>query len=251
MTADANVIRVTHLVLAIFILTSYALAQSPSARAPRQSGGPAQPAVITEKRIGVGLQDVTSPLASSFGLADVRGAIVAWVGHGAAYEAGVQVGDIFLTVGGKPVRDATGMVNLLAAAGDGSVIETEVWRNPYSVPLKIALPEAGTRGGAPKTGRAMTRSTPFAGLVVSELSSEDRCRLGIDSGLLVVSTEGSAAQAGIRRGDVVLRLNAVTLIRITDLYAAANEQAGSAVALLILRNGRPSYHAITLPTVNR
>ncbi|WP_460843349.1 PDZ domain-containing protein [Noviherbaspirillum agri] len=206
---------------------------------------------MTIKSIGVGLQDVTPAVASSFGLRNARGAIVTKLEPGAAYEAGVQVGDIFLTVDGHPVPDATGMVGLLAAADDGSIIETEIWRSPYSMPLKIVLPDAGARRDAAKEERAMARSSPIAGLVVSELSSNDRCRLGVDSGLLVVSADGAAAQADIRRGDVVLRLNAAALVRITDLYAAAKELAGREVALLILRDGQPSYHVITLPATKR
>lgn len=115
------------------------------------------------------------------------GAIVASLERGAAYEAGVQVGDIFLTMEGQPISEAADMVRLVAAAGDGRTIHTEVWRDPYPVPLKIALPAAGAGSDAPNKRRAMPQSTPFAGLVVRELSSEDRCRLGIDSGLLVLS----------------------------------------------------------------
>lgn len=244
-------IRLSILAFAIVFLPSLTLAQSPSAWQTQQTGRAPQPSVITEKSIGVGLQDVTPAIASSFGLDDARGAIVAWLDRGAAYEAGVQVGDIFLAMDGQPVRDAADMVRLVAAAGDGRIVETKVWRDPYPVPLEIALPDAGARLDASKKGRTMPRSTPIAGLVVSELSSEDRCRLRIDSGLLVLSTEDQAAQAGIRQGDVALRLNTVPLTRITDLYAAVKEQAGREVALLILRNGQPSFHVITLPAANR
>lgn len=228
------------------------MAQSSSARPTHQSGHAAQPTVVTENRLGIGLQDVTAAIASAFRLGATRGAIVASLERGPAYEAGVQVGDIFLAVDGQPVTGAAGMLHLLALTGNGRIVETEVWRAPYPMPLKIALPRAGeTPADAPKKQEAMPRSTPLMGLIVRELSNEDRCRFGVEGGLLVLSSENPSAEAGIRRDDVVLMLNSTPLMRITDFYAAAKGQEGREVALLVLRNGWRGFHVVTLPEAGR
>ena len=67
-------------------------------------------------------------------------------------------------------------------------------------------------------------------------------KLNGKNGLLVVGAEGTAAQAGIRRGDVILAVNnneAQNLEQFNKLIAAA--QPGKTVALLVLRGDSTLY----------
>jgi Do/DeqQ family serine protease len=62
--------------------------------------------------LGVTVQPVTSDLASSLGLSDVRGALISSVQHGGpADRAGVQRGDVILALNGSPVADSNALRN--------------------------------------------------------------------------------------------------------------------------------------------
>jgi S1-C subfamily serine protease len=62
--------------------------------------------------LGVTVQPVTSDLAFSLGLSDVRGALISSVQHGGpADRAGVQRGDVILALNGSPVADSNALRN--------------------------------------------------------------------------------------------------------------------------------------------
>jgi serine protease DegQ len=70
--------------------------------------------------IGIETQDITPELAESFGLARDKGPIIAGVvRNGPADRAGIQPGDILLTVAGAPVGSTSEMLNLIAQLTPG------------------------------------------------------------------------------------------------------------------------------------
>ncbi|MEW6512860.1 MAG: Do family serine endopeptidase [Pseudomonadota bacterium] len=75
---------------------------------------------VTRGWIGVEVQDMTQELAESFGVKPDEGALIAGVMRGSpADKAGVKPGDVLLAVGGKPVKDAQVMLDLIAALAPG------------------------------------------------------------------------------------------------------------------------------------
>jgi Do/DeqQ family serine protease len=75
---------------------------------------------VTRGWIGVEVQDMTPELAESFGVKPDQGAVIAGVMRGSpADKAGVKPGDVLLTVGGRTVKDAQVMLELIAALTPG------------------------------------------------------------------------------------------------------------------------------------
>jgi len=90
--------------------------------------------------IGVEPQDITPELAESFGLTRQSGAIIAGVLKGGpADKAGMRPGDILLAVQGKPVRDTTDMLNLIAQLKPGSKAKMKVLRKNREWTLDILV----------------------------------------------------------------------------------------------------------------
>jgi serine protease Do len=58
----------------------------------------------------------------------------------------------------------------------------------------------------PRAGRAPERSANRLGLVVGELSAEQRRALRIDGGLVIEEVRGAAARAELRQGDIIIAL---------------------------------------------
>ena len=92
---------------------------------------------------------------------------------------------------------------------------------------------------------------PYLGVYVSDLTQETarRFQSSVDSGALVekVQPGGPAADAGIRRGDVVTALGSQEIRSSGDLISALrNYQPGDTVKLTILRNGEKSQLQVNL-----
>ncbi len=164
---------------------------------------------VSRGRIGVVIQEVTKELADSFGLAKPQGALVNAVEKGGpADKAGVEVSDIILKFDGKSVTSSGELPRIVGATRPGSKVSLEVWRRGATKELSVTVGEIPADIAA---GRESKRAKPVEavanrlGLVLSELSGEQRKELGIANGVVVADVRGES-RADIRRGDIILAL---------------------------------------------
>jgi len=95
---------------------------------------------VTRGWIGVEVQDLTPELADSFKLPSPKGALIAGVIPGSpAEKGGVRRGDVLVAVEGKPVADASVMLNLIAALEPGKPAALTVMRNQTAVQLQLSV----------------------------------------------------------------------------------------------------------------
>jgi serine protease DegQ len=95
---------------------------------------------VTRGWIGVEVKEITPPIAESFKLGGTRGALIAGVLRGGpADKAGIKPGDVLVEVEGKPVSDATTMVNLVAALAPGKAAKLKLTRQGQNVDLSVTV----------------------------------------------------------------------------------------------------------------
>ncbi|MEO8409711.1 MAG: trypsin-like peptidase domain-containing protein [Propionivibrio sp.] len=95
---------------------------------------------VTRGWIGVESQDITPELAESFGLANSDGALIAGVQRGSPADAGgVKLGDILLSVAGKPIKDPQAMLDVIAAQKPGAKVPFTLRRNKKVVDAAIVI----------------------------------------------------------------------------------------------------------------
>jgi len=188
---------------------------------------------VQRGRIGVGIQELSQPLAESFGLQSPTGALVGSVDKsGPAAKAGVQPGDVILAMNGKPIERSSELPPRVADLKPGSKASLELWRNGAKKQVELTVGElkpekvASSSAGEGEHGRL--------GLAVRPLTDEEKKEAQLANGLLVEQASGPSAQAGIREGDVILAVNGKPVKSAADLRAAAGK-AGKVVALLIQR----------------
>lgn len=201
---------------------------------------------VSRGYMGVTIQAVTEELAQSFGLKQVKGALVNNVIKGGpADKAGLRQGDVITALNGSEVRDPSHLQLLVAEAGVGKVVKISIFRDGKSLELKVALSSADS---APKkqprderSGSQQSGEADLLGLVVENAEQGD--------GVVVVDEVrgGIAAEAGIKRGDVIVSINRKKTANTAE-YARAIHQAGRGGSMVILvRRGDASiYFALRL-----
>ena len=165
---------------------------------------------VARGRIGVVIQEVTRDLATSFGLERPRGALVNSVEKDSpADRAGVEATDIILGFDGKAVESSSDLPRIVGGTAPGSKVSMDVWRRGASRTLAITVGEL-------QEDRIAARDTPRPppqveaapnrlGIVVAELSAEQKKDLKIPGGLVVTEVRPDA-RADVRKGDVLVRL---------------------------------------------
>ena len=95
---------------------------------------------VTRGWIGVGVQDINKELAESFKLPTAKGVLITQIERGSpADKAGVKLGDVLMSVNGKPVGDTTTMLNLVAALRPGEQARVRVARNLEETELTVTI----------------------------------------------------------------------------------------------------------------
>ncbi|WP_137734751.1 Do family serine endopeptidase [Pseudaquabacterium pictum] len=196
-------------------------------------------------RLGVAVQDMTQPLADSFGLARPDGALVSQVAPGSpAAAAGLQAGDVIQRIDGQPTVQAGALSARIAQAVPGDRIALGIWRQGKAVDLTVTLGRAGdgAQAGAPANGAGDEAAAGGArlGLALRPLQPEERAQAKLDRGLLVQGAQGAAARAGLSRGDVVLAINGQPVDSVETLQRVLAAKP-KRVALLVWRAGEQLF----------
>jgi len=165
---------------------------------------------VSRGRIGVVIQEVTGDLATSFGLDRPRGALVNTVEKGSpAAKAGLEPSDIILAFADKPVESSIDLPRIVGATRPGTRVPVEIWRKGAPRTLSITVGElrdekVASLESPPEEEPARTAANRL-GIVVSELTAQQRKELRLAHGLLVTDVRAGAT-ADLRRGDVLLML---------------------------------------------
>ncbi|MFQ5995884.1 MAG: DegQ family serine endoprotease [Acidiferrobacterales bacterium] len=167
--------------------------------------------------LGVSIQGVTADLAKNFGLSDAKGALVSEVLSGSpASKAGIKSGDVIIGFDGKEVEDQTALRNIVARTPVGKRVKVRVIRDKRSKTINVLIGEQpkdlASVGEESEETQTEGDNTALAGLELRNLTPDIAGRLGLPpdtKGVVItdVDPESSAAQAGLRTGDLITEIN--------------------------------------------
>ena len=183
----------------------------------------AQYGEVSRGRLGVTAQDLTPELAQAFGLHEKTGVVVAAIDPGsAAAKAGLQRGDVVLSVNGKPVTSAADMRNEVGLLRPGAPLELEVLRDGHRVRLKAVV---GKRALDVGSGAQISRH--LRGVQLADIG-EDSPYFRQVQGVVVAQLEADseAAQAGLRKGDIIRSINRREVRSVTELPQVVKDRNG-------------------------
>jgi serine protease Do len=200
---------------------------------------------ITRGWLGVAIQELTKELAESFGMKNTNGALIAGVEKNSpADKGGLLAGDVITKFDGRIITSSNDLPRAVAATKPGKIAPVEVLRKGATKNLNVGvgeMPNDPNEAAAPSKAPAKVEANKI-GLTLKELTPAQKKKLNGKNGLVVTESAGVAAQAGIRRGDVILGLNNSE----SQSVEAFNKQinavpAGKTVAVLVLRGESTLY----------
>jgi membrane-associated protease RseP (regulator of RpoE activity) len=227
--------------------------------------------------LGVMVDNVSPTTAASLHLKDGSGAVITGVDQdGPACHAGLKSGDIVTTFNGKPVTGPDQFASAIHATAPGTTVAMTVIREGQSKDVKVtlgdwrqmaAMPRApsspvGSMGFVPPQPPMPLRMYPDVeapnftmlsvhnGIAVEPLSPQLGDFFGVpqNKGVLVRSVDKGSpgAAAGLRAGDVIVRVNNETVHDISDWRRAVKGHSGK-VSLAIVRDKKEQTVEMNLP----
>jgi serine protease Do len=216
--------------------------------------------------LGVLIQEVTDELAEGLGMDRPRGALVSEVQPDSpAAAAGIQVGDVVLEYGGRPVRERRDLPRMVAETAIGQHVQVKVLRKKAELTIGVTIArlneneDAGESGpGTAPHGGSSTQpgDNETLGMTLSELSAGLREQYGIGEGVAGVVVTGVAdnspsAEKGVEVGDVILEVAQESVATPKDVRDKVEklktDKRRIALLLLLNRDGEHRHVGIRLP----
>jgi len=183
---------------------------------------------LVRGRIGVSIGDITKETAESLGLGKPRGAYVRNVEPGApAALGGIEAGDVILNFNGLEIQKSTDLPRQVGQTKPGTRATVQVWRKGAAKDLSVVVADAEpsekvaskkAENSAPQSGAL---NSAF-GVAVAELTDAKKQSLGIKNGIEITAiNDGPMARAGVRVGDVIVRIGDTDITGVKQFEALA------------------------------
>ena len=199
--------------------------------------------------LGLYPQQMTAQLRKAFGVTDGRGALVAdVVAESPADHAGLKSGDVILELDGRAIHRADDLQWIVGTRPAGTKVVLTLFRDGKTSKsealLQAAPDETPPVPAAPRPG---AKKSPL-GITVSEISPAIARELGSPglTGVVVmlVEPESPAVEAGMERGDLILRVGEAPITSLDDYAHAVRAVAhGQMLRLLCKREGKSFWAA--------
>ena len=208
--------------------------------------------------LGVRIQTVTDEIASTLGLEEASGALVADVTPDSPAEAAeFKPGDVILTFDGQEVTEMRDLPRIVAGTEIGKEVEVVLLRKGEIQTKRVIideLDEAPPIMTAAASPGEMNAEAESLGMTFATINPGLRERFGLAEdidGVIVtdVDPDGAAAERNIRPGDVIVEVGLEEVITpddVLDRVKQASEAKRKSVLLLLDSSGEQRFVAVEL-----
>jgi serine protease Do len=202
--------------------------------------------------LGVRIDRVSKDIAEMYGMKNTDGVLIRSLEKDSPAERdGIEPGDIVIAVNGQPVKTPTELSSIIGSKKPNEKVKITVIRDGKEKTIEVTLGEFPTELLGNNTSKE--NKIEDLGLSVTNLDKSLRNELRLsDSDYGVVIREvmrGSVAEnAGLQRGDLIMRVNRARINNVDDFEKQIAEiEPGGVVLLQIKRNGRRMIVDFTMP----
>ncbi len=220
--------------------------------------------------LGVSIRPVDAERATDLGLDEIRGVYIESVQQGSAADrAGLEGGDVVVSVLGELVNAPNDLQSLVARRRPGDTVAVGVWRNGAEQTLNVELMGEDTpvyenwlsdlRSGAapeseapqmqpPENRRDDAAVTEIEGWNVGlrTIAADEASAFGVEMGAYVAYVEsgGQAAAAGLPRNVVITHLDDTRIETPSDVVQYLADAEAPVLVQVQRRDGTPAFYEI-------
>jgi serine protease Do len=203
---------------------------------------------VTRGRIGVQIGEVTKDVAESLGLTKAQGALVQRVEPDSpAEKGGIEAGDIILKFNGATIEKSSDLPRVVGNTKPGTRSTLTIWRKGAMRDLNLTIAEMESDKVSKNDEKRQKHEQAAAnalGLTVSNLSNVQKKELNLESGVVVEASEGVAAHAGLRAGDIILQLNNTDVKDAKQFNSLIAKLEPKKTVVLLVRRGDSSQFVV-------
>ncbi len=190
--------------------------------------------------LGVSIQELTPELKKSFDYQGTGVLVAEVLPETPAEKAGIKPGDIIVEYNGEKIESVFQLKNLVAETHPGTEAEIKIFREGKYLTLKTKIAEL--KESSPAISSAPSSPSARLGMEVSELTPELRKSYNLPAGLegvMITALEpgGRAERAGLKIGDVILKVNRTRVRTARDFWKAAEASGKNQILLWVWREG--------------
>ena len=204
--------------------------------------------------LGAHIRDLNPIMAEAVGLASTNGVLVVQLTpEGPAERAGLQPGDVILSMDGAETRTVTELRSRIGATPPGTEVTIRLTRAGKEKEVDVELGELSDSAfaSAPAADEE-PEETGSLGLRLRAVTSEDADKYGYEkgSGVLIsqVRKGSQAGRAGLRPGDLIVKIAYKEVASIDDYERIVGElESGTAVLFEIRRGAETTFVPLRVP----
>ena len=217
-------------------------------------------AIAAPKRgwLGVAVQEITPSLQKALELGDRKGLMITEVmDDSPAERAGLLEEDVILRYDGEPVSRISELRRLVRRTSPGTEVTLRIWRDGKEMDIRATIGKLRRRASdvfiwrGPGKTLEIFSGYPRLGVQVHELNPDLARYFEVDDreGVLVLEVEedSPAEKAGLKAGDVIVRVEGEKVRDADDLRDILTDyEDGDEVAVEIVRRGKRKTLTVTL-----
>ncbi len=207
---------------------------------------------VTRGWLGVYIQDLKPELAKALGLEKSGGVLISSVQDDSpAQKAGLKPEDVIIKFNGKKVQNTRQLSTWVATAGPGARVKLTILRDGKEKEITVKLGELPE--GKEIAAKEEPSSAEKIGITVSNITPElvNRYDLKVKKDAVVITQvePGSPAMmAGLRPGQVILKINRKTVKNVSDFNKIMKKvKEGDTVLFYIQQGEARIFIALTVP----
>jgi serine protease Do len=200
---------------------------------------------VSRGYLGIGVRNLDYTQAQAWGLTNTDGALVQSVEPNTpAQDAGVQHGDVILSVDGRKIKTTRDLINYVSAKGPSATVTLDVWRDGKTVQKQVRLRERPANQAAEESESRepeAEKGIEWLGIQYQNLSGSVRGAQGIPDdvqGVVVtnVAPNSPMYEQFVRPGTVITEINGRAVKSVAEFESAIKSaKPGSYIRLYTLR----------------
>jgi serine protease Do len=195
---------------------------------------------VTRGWIGVQIQPVTKDIADSLGLKKAEGALVAEPqANGPAAKAGIEAGDVIISVDGNPIRNARELARMIGNMQPKASAKIVLLRKGAEKTVTLTLGELPNQREASIAPSGDEREAPGSdlGQLGLTLAPASKVPGSSSEGVAVTSVDrgGVASELGFKTGDVILEVGGKAVSAPADVRKALADARSDGKRTILMR----------------